>query len=168
MDNKFIMEPKISFKECRVYNNNNINSIKIQLEKINIKHVQFMELINNIYDEISVCIELDNNINIYNINNPLKSNFPNKDKYNLYITINNSTKIYNYDNNKQIGLDMLYNTSFIGYPIFYSPNININTNIGYINFSLYKLYVKINKNMDNNNIEYEPDSQNIINAMNEY
>lgn len=110
---------------------------------------------------------MDNNIeNVFQINNPLKSNSSNS--YYLYVTINKSTKIIDYENDEEIGLNDINNKLLIGYPIFYSPNININGEIGYINFSLYKLYVKIISDTNNTDIKYEPEKQNIINAMNKY
>lgn len=141
--------------------------MRIELDLKNIEHIQFKKFINNIYNEISTCIELDNNIeNVFQINNPLKSNSSNS--YYLYVTINKSTKIINYENDEEIGLNDINNKLLVGYPIFYSPNINITNEIGYINFSLYKLYVKIISDTNNTDIKYEPEKQNIINAMNKY
>lgn len=164
---KFIIEPKISFNNCSINNKNNIYSMRIELDLKNIEHIQFKKFINNIYNEISTCIELDNNIeNVFQINNPLKSNSSNS--YYLYVTINKSTKIINYENDEEIGLNDINNKLLICYPIFYSPNINITNEIGYINFSLYKVFVKIISDTNNTDIKYEPDRQNIINAMNKY
>lgn len=163
---RFIIEPKISFSNCKIYNKNNKYSMKIELDIKNVKHIQFKKFINNIYNEISTCIELDDNINnVFNINNPLKTNLSNI--YCLYVTINKSSTFINYENNEQIGIDNLHNKSFIGYPIFYSPNININNENVYINFSLYKIYVKIN-DISNTDIFYEADKLNIEKAMKDY
>jgi hypothetical protein len=91
------------------------------------------------YNRLINCIK-EQNLTVNELNNPIKY-------HNIfYANIDEHSKIINIENNKNIELSKLHYKSFKGYPFFGTPNLNIKNNKIYINFKIYKIYIKFNKN----------------------
>lgn len=161
----FVIEPKISFINCKLFSTkNNKYSIKFEINLLNNKHIDFKNYIRKIYDRLSECIEQEDNLIIDKIYNPINNSNYVQNIDVLYANINKNTTIINIENDEQIDFQHLINKVFIGYPIFYSPTLNKwNDNI-YVNFSIYELHVKIKEQKKDFN--YVPNRQTILDSMN--
>lgn len=163
----FVIDPNISFSNCKLCKNNNIYSIKINIDLSNIKHTEFKNFINKLRNRLSICIGKEDNLIIDEICNPINDN---KDLIQntklFYTTINNDCKILNIENDENIELSILQNKLFNMYPIFYPPTLNIWNNKVYINFTVYKIYVKFVSEI-NKEFNYEPNKQSILDLMND-
>jgi hypothetical protein len=160
----FIIDPNISFKDCKIYKSKNKYSINININLQNNEHDKILNVIDMFNDKIK---EFNFNIQSLNISN-IQSLFNSKKSSDikiLYGTINKNTIIINIDQDQNINLDMLFDKKFIMYPIFWSPNINLYNNNIYVNFVLYKIYVKIIE-IENKNVQYTPNIENIKNSIN--
>lgn len=162
----FVIEPKISFNNCKLYSTkNNTYSIKFEINLLNNKHINFKNYIRKIYDRLSECVEQEDNLIINKIHNPINNSKYVQNIDILYTSINKNTKIINIENDEQIEIHDLINKIFIGYPIFYPPTLNIwNDNI-HVNFSIYEIYVKIIEEQKKEFI-YVPNKQNILDSIN--
>lgn len=159
----FIINPKIAFNNCSLWVDKNPYKIRINIDACNNDHIDFEYLINIIFNEINK-FKKENNI-ISKLMHPLNvSNVLENTKI-LYLTVNETSIIKDFETNQCIELNALNGKRFIIYPLIFAPNINIyNSNI-YINFVLKSAYVKINKDIINTeNIEI--DYNDAINAFN--
>ncbi len=156
----FVMDPKISFKNHKLNYNSNKDSyyMKFNFDMEKEKHINFNNLIRDIYDDISECIELDDDINIFEIKNPILKSI-NTNKPYIYSSINKGTQIINYSNDEKMEINTLKNKIYDCYPIFYSPNISIYDEKAYVNISLYKIYINLKEYKEYDNISYEPNKQ---------
>lgn len=163
----FVIEPKISFTNCKLFSTkNNTYSIKFEINLLNNKHIDFKKYIRKIYDKISECIEQEDDLIIDKIYNPINnSNYiQNIDVF--YANINKNTTIINIENDEQIKLNSLIDKVFIAYPIFYSPTLNKWNDNMYVNFSIYELHVKIIKE-PKKEFNYVPNKQFILDSIND-
>lgn len=161
----FVIEPKLSFNNCKLNNNGNKYSIKFEINLLNNQHIDFKNFIRKIYDRLSFCFEQEDNLIIDKIYNPINNSKYLQNIDVLYASINKNTKIINIENDKSIELHDLINKIFIGYPIFYPPTLNIwNDNI-HVNFSIYEIYVKIIEEQKKE-FNYVPNKQNILDSIN--
>jgi hypothetical protein len=155
----FILEPKIMFETYGLKINNNINNIGIIIDENKKEHKQFLSIINNIYNKFSEYIEKNEEINIFEIINPLNETKNGKKVLNIMIHENNI--IWNFDNKSKINIKDLKNNRFHIYPTISSPRLKIYNEKAYISFGLTEGYIKfIEKNTYS--IKYE----NVYEAIN--
>lgn len=162
----FVIDPNISFSNCKLCKNNNIYSIKINIDLLNTSHINFKNFINKLSNRLNICVGKEDNLIIDEICNPINNNkdlIPNTKLF--YTTINNDCKIINIETDEDIELSILQNKLFNMYPIFYPPTLNIWNNKVYINFTVYKIYVKFVSEI-NKELNYEPNKQFILDLMN--
>jgi hypothetical protein len=159
-DDNFILEPKIAFNNCTLYTKNKLFKIKIKVDKENDEHQKFKDFIKFVYNNISEFIEIDeNNIFISEVINPLN----NEDL--LFSIINPYTDIKDYDTKESLNIESLKDKSFILYPIFWAPNVNIYNEKVYINFILNSCCIKI---IDSSLNKFEYNFKDVDEAINKY
>jgi hypothetical protein len=117
----------------------------------NDQHKEFIGNIRNIYDQCSIYIEKDEDINPDIISNPIYKK--NDSSYILSVNItdwngNLITKFFNVDDDQIINEDNLENKTFSLYPAICIEKMYLSTknNVAYIEFILKEAYIKINQN----------------------
>lgn len=136
------------FDKCYISRQYNLPKIKIILNN----HDEILETFKILYDNICYSIEKNDDINVFNVMNPIK-------KYNvnmLFVNISSKTTIKNVENDKNMKLNEIENKTFNMYPVLYLENMNISNNNLYINFSFDSIFIKMVNN-DLNNIEIDYD-----------
>jgi hypothetical protein len=160
----FLLEPLTAFNNSSIYNyGKKPYKIRLNIDNNIDKHKYFKNWIENIYEKISNYILEEDEIIVSKVINPLgKSNILSNINI-LFATLNDSTIIKNYETNELMKIEELTGRRFIIYPLFWSPNININENV-YINFPLHTIYIKMLKkpNMKKN---IEINIENVNKAM---
>jgi hypothetical protein len=138
----FFIEPKIVFNNCSYLIIKNLHKIRININLENLDHKNFKELINKIYNAVSLFIEKEDAISIFNIMNPINPSLK-LDKIDVfYLIVNKNAEIYEYGTNILINTEILKNKRFDFYPLINTPSINIKGEYAYINFYLKKGYLK--------------------------
>lgn len=138
----FIINTETLFKDCYIYRKNNIPKIKM---KFNSESNNLLETIELLYQKISEVIEINDDIVLSHVINPIYK--PNNNKM-LFSTINQKTIIKNVDNDKVIKLDDIDDKIFDIYPVLCCFNMNLYYDKIYINFSFHSIFVKIKKTYD--------------------
>lgn len=117
----------------------------------NEEHKVFINNIRKIYDECSIYVEENGDINPDVISNPIYKK--NNSLYTLSVNItdwngNLITKFYNINDNQLINLDNLENKTFSLYPAIYIEKLYLNNknNTVYIEIVLKEAYIKIHQN----------------------
>lgn len=152
-NNKYIIEPFIAFNNCLINRSKNPYRIRFNIDINKNDHFKFKNIVDIIYDKISEYIEMDDNINISKVINPLFESKILIDNYVFYGMLNNYTIIKDIDTKDRINIDSLFDKKLIIYPYLLNPNINISNEIVYINFFFHTIYVKIENKSNLNKIE---------------
>lgn len=169
-NNIFYIEPSSMFKTYGIKYDYNRNKIGLILDENIEEHKLLLNIINTIYERVSTYIELDEEIMISEIKNPLRISRNNT--YVLNLVLHNNCEIYNYDNNEKINIEEIKNSKFYIYPIICSPIFLIYDEVCYNSYSIYKAYVKfidfdksrvknIGPNIDYNKVKEALDKLNL-------
>jgi hypothetical protein len=137
----FYMEPLSMFKTYGIKNDYDRNKISLIIDENIEEHKDLLNIVNSIYERLSIYLDMDEKTIISNIKNPL-----NKSKNNNYIlnlVLHDDCEIYNYDNKEKISLEEIKNSKFYVYPIICSPIFLIYNDNCYASYSMYKAYIKI-------------------------
>lgn len=165
-DKNFIINPKIAFNNCSLWLDKIPYKIRININTCNDEHIDFEYLINIIFNEINKFIKKDKNITA-KLMHPLNASNVLENTKILYITINESSIIKDFETKENLEMNALNGKRFIMYPLIFAPNINIYNSKIYINFILKSAYIKIDENIINaDNIEI--DYNDAINAFNKH
>lgn len=101
----FLIEPEIAFKNCSLYSNITPNKIKIIIND-NEDHNTFEKSIRFLYDIISEIIELDDDINVDMVMNPI---YRKDNEKSLFFVINENTVIKNLETREMMKINETYN-----------------------------------------------------------
>ena len=152
-EKRYIIEPSIAFDNCLINRSKNPYRIRFNIDINRNDHFKLKNTIDIIYDKISEYIEMDDDINISKVINPLFETKILIDNYVFYGMLNNYTIIKDIDTKDRINIDSLFDKKLIIYPYILNPNINISNEIVYINFFFHTIYVKIENKSNSNKIE---------------
>lgn len=155
-NNNIIIDLDTIFEKCYISKQFNASNIKITLNK----HDNILETFRILYDNICYSVEKNDDINVFDIVNPIK-------KYNvniLFVNISPKTIIKNIENDKIIALNEIENKTFDMYPILYLDNLTMSNDKLYINFSFNSIFIKVvNNDVHNIEINYEKIKNLMIN-----
>ena len=154
----FVIESETLFDECNIYLRDK-SKIKINFNK---EHKYFIKSIRDLYDIISDIIEINHDINVSQIVNPIYSN---ENKKMLFIMTSPKTQIKNIESDEYMMISDLYNKMFDMYPILYSPNINISNDKLYINFTFHTMIISSLKTIEEEITEISLDYDKIKKIM---
>lgn len=152
-EKRYIIEPSIAFDNCLINRSKNPYRIRFNIDINRNDHFKLKNTIDIIYDKISEYIEMDDDINVSKVINPLFESKILIDNYVFYGMLNNYTIIKDIDTKDRINIDSLFDKKLIIYPYILNPNINISNEIVYINFFFHTIYVKIENKSNSNKIE---------------
>ena len=134
----FVIDTETLFKNCDIYQQNNIPKIKMIF---NNESNDLLETIKLLYDKISYVIKKNDDIILSHIINPIYKSNNNKEM--LFSIINTKTIIKNIENDDLMKLSELNDKTFDIYPILYCLNMNLYDDKLYINFSFHTIFIKL-------------------------
>lgn len=136
----FYLDPLTIFKTYGLHYKFNRYKIGIILDEKLDNHKNLINFINYIYDTLSNYIELNDDITISMLKNPL-----NKSRNNTYIlnlVLHSSCKITNYDTRENINIEDIKDKKFYLYPIICCPIFFIYDDVCYTSYSIHEAYIK--------------------------
>jgi hypothetical protein len=159
-NDNFVIDAKKTFDDCVIYKGYKKSSLSIHIDINNDDYRNFLRLIYIFHKKVNSFALNDENM-VMNDVQPLARSKMDKNVRIINGVINDKTVIVNSDNDKVIDVNTLDKKKVKAYPIFWAPSINVTDDMIYVNFIIYKLFVKIvkddtsiKKNVRN---EYMPD-----------
>lgn len=162
----FYLDPLTMFKTYGLQYKFNRYKMGIILDEKLDEHKKLIKFINYIYDTLSNYIELEDDIIISTVKNPL-----NKSKNNNYIlnlVLHSSCKITNYDTRENLNIEDIKNKKIYLYPIICCPIFFIYDDVCYTSYSIHEAYIKLEKinESSSNNVGPTIDYNRVTNALN--
>lgn len=147
----FYLDPLSMFKTYGLQYKFNRYKIGIVLDEKIDEHKKLIKFINYIYDTLSNYIELDDDINISMIKNPLNKSRNNN--YILNLVLHTNCKITDYNTRENLNIEDIKNKKFYLYPVICHPMFFIYDDVCYTSYSIHEAYVilgNINESSSNN------------------
>lgn len=155
-NNNIIIDCEDNFNFCKIYKQNDIYKIKINLNKK--YNEKFIYNINILYNKICKLFE-NNDIFLSHIIRPIYGNDDNKI---LYATFIKNICIKNIANDEILNIDDILNNNINIYPILCSPILNLVDDNLYINLYFHSIFIKIHEK--EKIIDYEKIKRYMINT----
>jgi hypothetical protein len=140
-NSNFVIDPDLEFKNCKVYEENDIYKIKINLDENNDKHKSFISGIVSLYNAISDIFNKNETLS-YNVRKPIYGK--NKIKI-FYVNLSKTTYIENIKTNDNLKIKHINYNKIDIYPIFCNPILKISNNVIYINFYFHSIFINFLK-----------------------
>lgn len=147
-NNDLIIDIGKKFENCNILKQNNFSKIKMIINK----HNEILEALKILYDNICYSIEKNDDINVFNVINPIKNDNGIK---NLLVNISSKTIIKNVENDDVINFNEIDKKKFNMYPVIFLANMNLNNEDLYINFYFHSIFLKIIDNNISLDIDYD-------------
>lgn len=149
-NNDLIIDIGKKIENCYILKQNNFSKIKIKFDE---KDEEILDAFRILYDNICYSIEKNDEVNVFNVINPIKNDNEIK---NLLVSISSKTIIKNVETDDVIEFNEIDNKKFNMYPVIFLANMNSNNDNLYINFYFHSIFLKVvDSNIYNLDIDYD-------------